>query len=311
MKTYLLDSLERFKRYSESLDAKTIICNKTWIVFNDNGIKEIYIFQEDGDLIISCDGIVTNGKWKYIPANKSLIISGNDQSYMLHPKFYDGIIFALLLDGTKEYSFMIDETNSDSFRPKTRQELLDYFDNKQKTEEKKIKEEKRNIRIEQKRNKEIELVRQRLLNNDTDYVTKKIIGDTREKVVNFLQIIIYVLGFLSGLTILYILNDHSFIIDEGLDNEIINLTFGLLSTITTVVPFGAVISILLALVFDFIGYPITFFTYKKKIRSWYRNNPNTNYVNVIKNYSFKYHIKVTPSITAAVLLLQTFWKRTI
>lgn len=306
MKTYLLDSLERFKRYSESLDAKTIICNKTWIVFNDNGIKETYIFQENGDLIISCNGLVTDGKWKYIPANKSLIISGNDQSYMLHPKFFDGIVFALLLDGTKEYSFMIDEANSDSFRPKTRQELLDYFDNKNKIEEKKIKEEKRDIRIEQKRNKEIELIRIKKLNNDTDYVTEQIIGNTRENVVTYLQCIIYVLGFFSGLTLWYILNDYSFKIEVEYGNEFINLITGFLVGIIIVGFIGAVTSILLALVFDFIGYPITYFIYKKKIQSWYRNNPNTNFINVIKTYSFKYHIKVTPSITAAVILLHTF-----
>mgnify|MGYP007101928647 CR=1 FL=1 len=100
MKTYLFDTLNRYQRFSEKQDVKAIICNKSWSIFNDTGEKEIYIFQEDGSFIISNNGKVTNGSWKYIPANKSVIIEGNNQNYMLHPAFMDDVIFALQLDGT-------------------------------------------------------------------------------------------------------------------------------------------------------------------------------------------------------------------
>ena len=48
MKTYLLETLNRYKRFSESLDAKAVLSNKAWVVFNDEGEKQVYIFQEDG-----------------------------------------------------------------------------------------------------------------------------------------------------------------------------------------------------------------------------------------------------------------------
>ena len=70
MKTYLFDTFNRYKRFSEELDAKTILCNKSWWVFNDSEEKELYIFNTDGSLIISVSGKVTNATWKYIPANK-------------------------------------------------------------------------------------------------------------------------------------------------------------------------------------------------------------------------------------------------
>lgn len=53
MKTYLLDILNRYNRFSENLDVKTILCNKSWFIFNDTGDKELYIFQENGSLIAS------------------------------------------------------------------------------------------------------------------------------------------------------------------------------------------------------------------------------------------------------------------
>ena len=39
MKTYILDSINRLKRYGENLDVKTILCNKSWQIFNDSGEK--------------------------------------------------------------------------------------------------------------------------------------------------------------------------------------------------------------------------------------------------------------------------------
>ena len=73
MKTYLLDSLNRIKRKGENLYAKTILCNKSWLIFNDSGDKELYIFQENGEVLISLNGIVSKGSWQYIPANKNIV----------------------------------------------------------------------------------------------------------------------------------------------------------------------------------------------------------------------------------------------
>lgn len=138
MKTYLLDILNKYNRLSENLDVKTILCNKAWLIFNDAGNKELYIFQEDGNLIASVNGNVHNGNWQYIPANKSIIISFKEQSYMLHPSFFDKTIFALQQDGTNKFAFMIDEQQGQSFQPKSLTELKSYFEN---IERKKIKAE--------------------------------------------------------------------------------------------------------------------------------------------------------------------------
>ena len=52
MKTYLFETLNRYKRFSESLDAKAVLSNKAWIVFNDEGEKQVYIFQEVGNIYL-------------------------------------------------------------------------------------------------------------------------------------------------------------------------------------------------------------------------------------------------------------------
>ena len=134
MKTYILDALSRYKKFSESLDVEAILCSRSWSVFNDSGNKEMYLFQHDGRLIISISGEVTAATWQYIPINRSILISTKNVSYMLHPTFVDDIIFALQLDGTNQYSFMIDELQRDSFAPKSLSDIENYFIRKKQLE---------------------------------------------------------------------------------------------------------------------------------------------------------------------------------
>ena len=130
MKTYLLDALNKFQRFSENLDVKTILCNKAWLIFNDSGDKEVYIFQEDGTLLVSVNGEVSNAAWQYVSANKSLIISSDGHSYMFRPSFMDDVIFALQQDGTNKFAFMIHEEQSKYFHPKSLAELNAYLEEK-------------------------------------------------------------------------------------------------------------------------------------------------------------------------------------
>ena len=298
MKTYLLDSINRLKRYSESLDATTIICNKTWIVFNDSGIKETYIFQEDGDLIISNNGVVTDGKWKYITSNRSLIISGNNQKYMLHPEFFDGVVFALQLDGTKEYSFMIDEANVDAFAPKTRNELLDYFDNRIRIEEKKEKAEQKLIRLEQKRKEEERIIEHDRLENNLGYLIYNICGHHDN--VSFLSALLVISIAVGGTILIFILEKNDLFHDWPLTNiettnTILTYTLGIIIFCV----FGYIIFVLFAFIADFFYYPISYWNKKRKINKWIKQNPSSPRVNVLKQYNFKYHFENTKSLGIA------------
>lgn len=151
MKTYLLDILNKYNRFSENLDVKTILCNKSWWIFNDSGNKELYIFQDDSSLIASVNGNVNNGTWQYIPANKSLIISFKEQSYMLHPSFIDNVVFALQQDGTERFLFMINEEQFNSFQLKSLNDLKSYFKKKEQVEKLKEIQHEQAIRADRQR----------------------------------------------------------------------------------------------------------------------------------------------------------------
>lgn len=160
MKTYLLETLNRYKRFSESLDAKAVLSNKAWIVFNDEGEKQVYIFQEDGTVLITTNGIGSVKTWKYIPANKSILINGDGNRFvMLRTAFVDENILAFQLDGTDRYAFMIDENNKAFFAPKTLEELNTYLVDKldtvkQKQIEQQNKENELAEKVKQEANRE-------------------------------------------------------------------------------------------------------------------------------------------------------------
>lgn len=174
MKTYLLDILNKYESYKEDLDVKNILCNKSWLIFNECNNKEVYIFQKDGSLIISFNGKVYKGNWQYITANKSIIISTQERSYMFHPFIFDNIVFVLKQDGTENYAFMINETQCNNFHPYSLSELNNYF-----------KKQEYNDKINQQNDiKNIKELRSEaefiwatqiddLLSNDTEYIKAK------------------------------------------------------------------------------------------------------------------------------------------
>lgn len=130
MKTYILDTIEKYKRLSKKLDAKTVICNRSWVVFNDCGEREIYKFKEDGTMQIILSGRITVGKWEYDPNDNTVSLFASEQAMMVHPGMYDDVVMALKVDGTDEISFLIDDNNKDNFAPQSLKELLDYFEAK-------------------------------------------------------------------------------------------------------------------------------------------------------------------------------------
>lgn len=132
MKTYLFDSLARFKRFSESLDVATTLSNKTWVVFNDSGERELYIFKTDGKVYITTNGVGYQGTWEWLSANKSLIIHKADTVFMLHPEIVEECVLVLTLDGTKDCVFLIEDQNRQSFAPKTLAQLQNHFEEKER-----------------------------------------------------------------------------------------------------------------------------------------------------------------------------------
>ncbi|MBO4924363.1 MAG: hypothetical protein J5382_09615 [Bacteroidales bacterium] len=131
MKTFIFSLPARLKSFNEKLDVKGALCGKSWEVFNDEGVKQLFIFNTDGTLLITLNGKVMTSSWKYIPANSSILITTDNETIMFLPAFYDEVIFALQQDGIERYLFMIDEKNKSIFPEITLKALTSYFEEKE------------------------------------------------------------------------------------------------------------------------------------------------------------------------------------
>ena len=177
MKTYLLDTIDRFKRFSQSLDVKTILCSKAWYVLNEDGDTENLIFQDDGIILVSVNGSTKKYTWKFIPQNQSLnIMHSETEGTMLKPAFLDNKVLAFQKIGTKECMFLIDDAIDEEEKLLTIDSVKNYLigcEQKAIEEELKIIEEERKKKLqgELEREEEIKKLKEKIKNNE-EYLSK-------------------------------------------------------------------------------------------------------------------------------------------
>lgn len=126
MKAYLMSLPKSLKGISDRLNVRSLLCAKTWVVFHEEK-KVIFIFQKDGSLIVSQNGVASKGKWEYIKSNKTILVEAVDVMLLLHPTFVDDVLFVLQQDGTDGYFVLIDEKQIGKFVQKTIAAIADYL----------------------------------------------------------------------------------------------------------------------------------------------------------------------------------------
>jgi hypothetical protein len=126
MKAYLMSLPKSLKGISDRLNVRSLLCAKTWVVFHEEK-KVIFIFQKDGSLIVSQNGVASKGKWEYIKSNKTILVEAVDVMLLLHPTFVDDVLFILQQDGTDGYFVLIDEKQIGKFVQKTIAAIADYL----------------------------------------------------------------------------------------------------------------------------------------------------------------------------------------
>ena len=110
MRTYILDIIPKIRRFSRKLDDLTLLTNQHWVVIDDvDNVKQVYIFRQNNELLISKNGKVDKAKWEYLGDN-ALLIDLKEESYLLKHGFFDENILALKIDGKEEYALLVNET---------------------------------------------------------------------------------------------------------------------------------------------------------------------------------------------------------
>jgi len=108
---YVSNIIPRIKAFSESLDRMEIFLEAPWVMIDENGNQQKYIFRRNGELIMSMNGTVTLGRWEYISAAKSLLINRVKDTILLNQDFVDNAVMILRMDGRDESKFILANEN--------------------------------------------------------------------------------------------------------------------------------------------------------------------------------------------------------
>jgi len=107
MKQHIKSLIDRLSRYSEKLDNIALFADKKWVLIDENGNQQTYIFKRDGKLIMSLSGKVKMGTWEYLAEAKSILIDRVQDQILLNHAFFDQAIMILKYDGTSNDDLFI------------------------------------------------------------------------------------------------------------------------------------------------------------------------------------------------------------
>lgn len=206
MKSFVLSIPDRIKRSYNALDVKTDLCKTSWEVFNNEGMKQVFIFKKDGNLIISTKGNVVCSSWEYLSINQSILIKVDGNLSMYCPTFVDDVVLVMKKDGTDEYICMIDEKKSYMFPNRNLDELQDYFAEKERKIIFQEQEMSRQLAIKEKEPEKISFEKA----EEEKETIKEIIKNNKEEICrkNQLYTILQIVTFcmsLAGIIVTFIL----------------------------------------------------------------------------------------------------------
>jgi hypothetical protein len=107
---YFSHVIPKIQQFSKKLDDLTLLKNQNWVLIDESSdAKNVFIFRDKNQLLISKNGKVKKENWEYIGEN-NLLIDIDGESYLFKHGFLDENIFALKMDSKDNYIFLINES---------------------------------------------------------------------------------------------------------------------------------------------------------------------------------------------------------
>jgi hypothetical protein len=125
---YLKFLFKKLKTFDRKLNTIAILQNKFWIRINENEIAEKWFFRDNGRLIISINGNVTEGRYEYLNES-NLILEFQGNRILLNQNFIYNDLLLLKKDSDESefYAFY----DSTKFNPN---EFVQFIENSRKND---------------------------------------------------------------------------------------------------------------------------------------------------------------------------------
>jgi len=111
MKDYLKSWIPRIQDFSLKLDKLSKLYNQPWVLVNDLNDFIKIIFQDRGKLIVSRNGVVSDGSWELVSSANSILLDINNEKRLYNHQFIDNGLMILTLDGHSTDFFVLANQN--------------------------------------------------------------------------------------------------------------------------------------------------------------------------------------------------------
>jgi len=111
MKDYLKSWIPRIQNFSLKLDKLSKLYNQPWVLVNDLNDFIKIIFQDRGKLIVSKNGVVSDGSWELVLSANSVLLDINNEKHLYNHQFIDNGLMILKLDGHSTDFFVLANQN--------------------------------------------------------------------------------------------------------------------------------------------------------------------------------------------------------
>jgi len=126
MKIYTLVNYRSYRIFGQTIEPEKELCNRSWVVFDENAKDELITFHKNGTLYQKKDGKSVTGKWSFEDGVKRLHVEIAKLDFICVPVIFDEVMIAFEVK-PGEVVFLVDQKLRDSFAPKTFEELRSYF----------------------------------------------------------------------------------------------------------------------------------------------------------------------------------------
>jgi hypothetical protein len=110
MKDYIKSWLPKIKNFSLELDKLSKLYNQPWVVIDDKNEFIKIIFQEKGKLIVSKNGVVSDGNWELVSVANSILLNIGGEKRLYNHQFIDNGLMILKLDGiTLDFFILVNQ----------------------------------------------------------------------------------------------------------------------------------------------------------------------------------------------------------
>jgi len=112
MKDLLKYYVSSLSHATQTLKKKSILVEKPWALVDNEGAIQKLIFRRDKKLVLSKNGVVTEGSWDYYSEARSLFIDRGTDKLLLNEQYIDDSVLILKKDGSDSEFFTFANENA-------------------------------------------------------------------------------------------------------------------------------------------------------------------------------------------------------